>query len=92
MAELRAAKAEGEKPAAAKRIPLFDANGNEAGFYTSDADWLAGLEMVAKGDALPALVSANGGLLRRLAEGARTPADLKLRAADLLEQAEKEVA
>lgn len=71
-----------------RALPLFDADGVEQGTYPNATDWLAGLEMVAKGDALPALVSANGGLLRRLAEGARTPADLKLRAADLLEQAE----
>lgn len=75
-----------------RALPLFDADGVEQGTYPNATDWLAGLEMVAKGDALPALVSANGGLLRRLAEGARTPADLKLRAADLLEQAEAGVA
>lgn len=73
---------------ASRALPLFDADGVEVGTYTNATDWLANLELYAVGDALPALVSANGGLLRRLAEGARTPADLKLRAADLLEQAE----
>lgn len=83
-----AEKAKRARKAKPRKLPLFDAGNKVAAEYDTATDWLAGLEMVAKGDALPALVSANGGLLRKLADGASTPTDLKLRAEDLLLQAE----